>query len=62
MFNRVKNYGNLYCIREFKKPAIKVDQDASFEYEHLKQNALLCTVTRNNMSVDTITVFVHNVQ
>ena len=34
--SRVKTYGNLYCVAEFKISAIKVNKDALFEYKHLK--------------------------
>ena len=46
--------------REFKKFVIKVNKDALFEYERLKQNDLFSTIKRNNTSDKTIIVFVHN--
>ena len=49
---------NLYCIGEFKKSAIKVNE----EYDRLKQNNLFSTIKRNDISDDMITVFIHNVQ
>ena len=58
--SRVKTYGNLYSIREFKKSAIKVNKAALFEYERLKQNDLFSTIKRNNTSDNAITVFCHN--
>ena len=60
--SRVKTYDNLYCIREFKKSGIKVNEDALLEYERLKQNDLFSTITRSTISDDTITVLVHNVK
>ena len=45
-----------------KKSAIKVNKDALFEYERLKQNDLLSTIKRSNISDDAITVFVHKVR
>ena len=44
--SRVRTYDNLYCIGEFKKSAIKVNEDALLEYECLKQNDLFSTITR----------------
>ena len=58
--SRVKAYSNLYCIREFKKSAIKVNKDAFLEYECLKQNHLFSATKRNNTSDNTITVFARN--
>ena len=60
--SRVKTYDNLYCIGEFKKCAIKVNEDALLEYERPKQNDLFSTITRNTISDDTIRVLVHNVR
>ena len=37
-FSGGKEYDNLYCIGEFKKSEIKVNEDALLEHEHLKQN------------------------
>ena len=34
---RIKTYDNLYRTGKFKKSAIKVNKDALFEYECLKQ-------------------------
>ena len=48
--------------REFKKFVIKVNKDALFEYERLKQNDLFSTIKRNNTSDKTIIVFVHNLR
>ena len=44
---------------DFKKSAVKVDKDALFEYERLKQNDLFSTTKRNNISDRMIAVFVH---
>ena len=60
--SRVKTYDNLYCIGEFKKSAIKVNKGVLLEYECLKQNYLFSTIKRNNISDNTITVFIHNVR
>ena len=60
--SRIKTYVSLYCIRESKKSAIKVNKNALFEYARLKQNELFFTIKGNNISDDTIIVFVHNVQ
>ena len=57
--SRVKTYYNLYCIKEFKKSAIKVNKKALSKYERLKQNDLFSTIKTNN---DTIRVFAHNVR
>ena len=59
-FSGVKEYDNLYCIGEFKKSEIKVNEDALLEHEHLKQN-LLSTIKRNAISHSTVTAFVHHV-
>ena len=48
-------------MREFKKPATKVNIDALFQYEGLKE-IHLPQKKRNNVSDDTITVFLHNVR
>ena len=48
-------YDNLYYIGGFKKFAIKINKDALFEYERLKQNDLFSTIKWN-----TVTAFVHN--
>ena len=47
---------------ELKKSEIRINKDALFAYERLKQNALFSTVKRNNISDNTITVFLHNVR
>ena len=60
--SRVKTCNNIYCIGEFKKSAIKVNKKALSEYERLKQNDLFSTIKSNNISDDTITVFVQNVR
>ena len=60
--SRVKTYDNLYCIGEFKKSAIKANEDALIEYERLKQNDLFSTIKRNTISNNTITILVHNVR
>ena len=44
--SRVKAYGNLYFIGEFKKSAIKANKDALFEYERLKQNDLFFKIKK----------------
>ena len=62
MLSRVKTYDNLYCIEEFTKSAIKVNKEALSEYERLEQNDLFSTIKRNNISDNTITVFVHNLR
>ena len=59
-FSGVKEYDNLYCIGEFKKSEIKVNEHALLEHEHLKQN-LLSTIKRNAISHSTVTAFVHHV-
>ena len=59
---KVKTFNNLYCIGEFKKSSVKVDKEALSKYERLKQNDLFSTIKKNNISDNTITVFVHNVQ
>ena len=48
--SRVKSYGNLYCAREFKNSAIKINKDALIEYERLKQNDLFSTLKKNTIS------------
>ena len=58
----VKDYDNLYCIKQLKKPAIKVNKDALLKYKCLKQNNSFFMITRNTISDDRITVFVHNVR
>ena len=60
--SRVKTYDNLYCIGEFEKSTIKVNEDTLLEYEHLKQINLFSTITRNTILDYTITVLVHNVR
>ena len=60
--SRAKSYDNLHFIREFKKSAIKVNKDTLLEYEYMKQNDLFSTIERNNISDNTITVFVHNLR
>ena len=60
--SRVKTYYNLYCIKEFKKSAIKVNKKTLSKYERLKQNDVFFTIKTNNISDDTITDFVHNVR
>ena len=60
--SRVKTYDNLYCMGELKKSEIRIKKDALFEYERLKQNALFSTIKRNNISYNTIAVFLHNVR
>ena len=62
VFSRPKPYDNLYCIGEFEKSATKVNKDALLEYESLKQNECFFTIKKNYISVDTVTVFVHNVR
>ena len=59
-FSGGKEYDNLYCIGEFKKSEIKVNEDALLEHEHLKQN-LLSTIKINAISHNTVTAFVHHV-
>ena len=44
------------------KHAIKIKTDALFENKHLKRNDLFSTIKRNNISDNTIAVFVHNLQ
>ena len=44
------------------KPAIKIKTDALFENKHLNRNDLFSTIKRNNISDNTIVVFVHNLQ
>ena len=60
--SREKTYGNPYCIGEFKKSAIMVNNYALLEYECLKQNDLFSTIKINVISGDTVTVLVHNVR
>ena len=60
--SRVKTYDNLYCIREFKKSAIKVNKDALLEYERLKENDLFLMLKRRINLDDTITILVQNVR
>ena len=40
----VKTFDNLYCIGETKKFAIKVNKNALFEYERLKQNDFISAI------------------
>ena len=35
--SRVRTYDNLYCTEELKKSPVKVNKDASLEYERLKE-------------------------
>ena len=56
--SRLKTYDNLYCTREFKKSAIKVNKDALLEYGRLQQNDLFSTVKK--CLGDKVTVLVHN--
>ena len=55
-------YDNLYCIKEFKTSEQKVNNRALFEYERLKWNKLFPAIKGNDISDDTITVFVRNLQ
>ena len=52
----------LTVSEKFRKSAIKVNKDALSKYERLKQNKLFSTIKGNNISDDTITAFVNNVQ
>ena len=60
--SRVKTYGNLYCIGEIKKFAVKVNKDSLLEHERLKRNDLFSTIKRNAISDDTVTILFHNVR
>ena len=62
VLSRVKTYDNLYCIKEFKKSAIKLNKDGLLEYESLKQSYLFSTIKRNTFSNDTLTILVLNVR
>ena len=48
--SRVRTYDNLYCRERFQKSAIKVNKDVLLEYERLKQNDIISTMKRNNIS------------
>ena len=54
----MKIYDNLECIEKFKKSAIKLNKDAIWTPE---TNGLFYAIKRNNISDNTITVFVYNV-
>ena len=60
--SRVKVCDNLYCMREIKKSAIKVNKDALLEYERLKQNDLFSTIKKRCYVKQSIIVFFHNVR
>ena len=47
--SRVKTYGNRYYIKRFTKSAMKVNKDAYFQYEHLKQIDLFSTIKRDHI-------------
>ena len=47
--SRVKTYDNHYYIKKFTKSAIKVNKDAHFQYEHLKQIDLFSTIKRDDI-------------
>ena len=49
-------YNYLYCIRELRKSAIKVNKDTLLKYERLKENDLFSTLKRSIVSDDTITI------
>ena len=60
--SRVKTNNNLYCVGEFQKSSIKLNKDALFEYERLKENDSFSTLKRSIISGHTIMILVHNVR
>ena len=60
--SKVKTYDILYCIGEFTKSVIQINNNALLEYGQLRQNDLFSTMKRNAISCDTVTVLVHNVR
>ena len=59
--SRVKTYNNLYCKEKFKKSAIKVNNNALLEYEHLKQNDSFSMI-KNTVSDGNVVILVHNMR
>ena len=52
--------GSFFCIKNFKS-VIEVNNEASLEYEHTKQNYLFSLIKKNAISIDTVIVLVQNV-
>lgn len=52
----------LFCTGKYERSSIKVNEDASKEYEQLKNHCLFSTIERNAVSDNTFTIFVLNVQ
>ena len=48
----------LFCTGKYERSSIKVNEDASKEYEQLKNHCLFSTIDRNAVSDNTFTIFV----
>ena len=47
----------MFCTGKYERSSIKVNEDASKEYEQLKNHCLFSTIDRNAVSDNTFTIF-----